>query len=158
MKKLVLLTLMVLTVISCKVVRLEKLQKKCSENKTLILYFSKKIDKPISVILDGKKIPIVSVFSGELLELYRIPEGKHQLELTSNYFIFNRPIREIDVKYNENCAQQIVIRNYIDKLVEDTGENSFYSKVKKKILFWQKEKGSDELSIENQTIYGKFTK
>ncbi len=158
MKKLVLLVVLMFTVTSCKVVTLESLQKQCSQNKTLVLFFSKPVDKPITVKIDNKEIPIVSVFSGEVLELYRIPEGKHVLELSSNFYIFNRPIRELEIKYNDSCAQQVLIRNYRDKLIEDKGENSFFSKLTRKMKFWKKEKGIDEKSITDSTIYGKFTK
>jgi len=157
-KKLVLIIMMAFTIISCKVVKLESLQKKCSENKTLILFFSKKVEQPISVKLDGIEIPIVSVFSGTRLELYNVTEGKHLIELSSNYYILNRPIRNLDIKYDENCAQQILIRNYVDKLVEEQGQNSFISRIKKKILFWKKAKGFDENSVESNSIYGKFTR
>lgn len=156
-KKLFLLTIIIFTITSCKIVKLEDLQKDCSKNKTLILFFSQKIEKPIIVKIDGKPVPIISVFSGELLEIYKVPEGKHYLEISSKYYIFNKPIRELDVKYNDNCAQQVIVRNYIDKLVEDTGENSFVSKIKRKILFWKKTKGQDKNSINNKTIYGQFT-
>jgi hypothetical protein len=158
MKKLVLFVMIMFTITGCKVVTLESLQKQCSQNKALVLFFSKPVDKPITVKIDNKEIPIVSVFSGEVLELYRVPEGKHILELSSNFYIFSKPIRELEVKYDSNCAQQVLIRNYRDKLIEDKGENSFFSKLARKFMFWKKEKGIDENSITDTTIYGKFTK
>jgi len=151
MKKLFSL-LIVITIlsVSCKV-HLSKFDKQCKESNTFIFLFNKKIKYPFTLIIDGEKVPIINK-KGKRLYVYNLKDGEHKIELLSDFYIFNRPIKKIKKGKGYLCYQVVLITKYPKDYYKDKIEKKpFRKKIASLFKFWKSDK--QEKQIDKTKVY-----
>lgn len=144
---------------SCSPMKMPEMQEIGVKNHSLVLFFSKKVTEPIDVVVDRKRVPIVAPAEGTRLEIYNLETRRHRLEIRSNHYIVNQPLRYVDFDPEKGQVVEIVaVIPYADETAPDTGREKagLMRRMWNRLTFWNKETGEAE-RIDTTAVYGEFT-
>jgi len=130
-----------------------------TKNRSLVLFFSKKVTEPIQVVIDRKPVPIVAPAEGTRLQIYNLETRRHRLEIRSNHYIFSHPLRYVDFDPEKGHVVEIVaVIQYSDETAPDTGQKKagLMRRLWNRLTFWNKETGEAK-RIDTSAVYGEFS-
>ncbi len=145
---------------ACAPLKVNEMQELGIKNRTLVMYFSRKIKHPFVLSIDGNQVPIAAPASGRLIQIHNMKPGTHRISIVSDWYIFSQPVR--DISYMPSEKQTAIVFSAI-KYSENTypeqekNKPGMLKKMLNVMVFWKGKETETAKKIDTSKLYGEFT-